>query len=532
MTAFEMANERHARELRSRGRTCPVAGKRLGSWCLRPMYIGLFLVLWLTSNGAHAWWSDPDPQQPPGHLIWQGADFPGRPPEDAEPVSTTLRFALHPRDFTELRLRFPPRNRKSTGLYRAPDKPLLVTVRPVDGAAPSPGDPRLTLIVGAHETLPPGAGIPGGGARWSQAIFPLAEGQMLDKGQDVQHDWARGLISIEAGQAGVGAFDITIDGAVRAPWFKLGRDSLTQWQEVLRHEPAPWAELEGERAILTLPSAMIRDLDDPVPVICLYDRLVENANAIVGLSSRARDLRDRAPDLPVRFVLDPALDSSRAAPLATAGTLIRINAAFYGPEELLHPDSPAMAALLMHELGHNYEPVDALFEPPGASQAFAELFDYADQSRKGYSLVLDRASRTAFWVDFFYNCLPSLGYPAFFFSDWLFPDREDAGELWDPDPERARVKKRAFMNLLVRRLSPAFIGPLYSSFRHTPAEALPDSDDQQRKTDFFFELLCEVTGQDLTRLFQTWYVPVSDQAYQRVADQGYDIPPWVRHDGL
>ena len=509
---------------------CPATRARQETWPGCGRKIALCLVWWLTSGGAEAWWSGPDSQQPAGHLIWQGADFPGRPPEDAQQVSTTLRFALHPRDFAELRLRFPPRNRKSTGLYRAPDKPLTVTVRPADAAAPSVRDARLKLIVGAHERLPPGAGLVAGGASMAQVTFHLLEEPISDRSEAGRYDWARGLIYIEAAQAGIGAFDITIEGAIRAPWFKLGRDSLTHWQQVLRHEPAPWAELEGERAILTLPSAMIRDLEDPVPLIQFYDRLVENANAIVGLSE-IHHWPDLAPDLPVRFMLDPTLDSSRMAPKATAGSMIRINAARYGRDELLDPDNPAMVSLLMHELGHNHEPVDLLFEPPGASQGFANLIDYADQSRKGYSLLVKRASWHDFCADLLYNYVPVLGYPTVFVDSWRFPDQEGAG-LWDPHPERGFLKKRAFMNLLVRKLSPAFIGSLYSRFRHTPAEALPDSGDQQRKTDFFFELLCEVTGQDLTRLFQRWYVPVSDQAYQRVADKGYPLPAWQHHDAL
>ena len=66
--------------------------------------------------------------------------------------------------------------------------------------------------------------------------------------------------------------DFTITGAVKAPWFKLGRDSQEHWRETLRHEPAPWADLEGDHAVLTLPSIRIRDLDDPTPIIRFYDQ--------------------------------------------------------------------------------------------------------------------------------------------------------------------------------------------------------------------------------------------------------------------
>ena len=73
---------------------------------------------------------------------------------------------------------------------------------------------------------------------------------------------------------------------------------------------------------------------------------------------------------------------------------------------------------------------------------------------------------------------------------------------------------------------------LYSRVRQMPQEALPDKDDPQQKSDFFFELLCDLARQDLTLYFVKWQVPVSAEAYQRVADKGYEVPAWLRHDGL
>ena len=49
----------------------------------------------------------------------------------------------------------------------------------------------------------------------------------------------------------------------------------------------------------------------------------------------------------------------------------------------LQPDSPQVRALVMHELGHNYEPAGERFEPPGAEEAFADLIQYGWQSARG-----------------------------------------------------------------------------------------------------------------------------------------------------
>ncbi|MTI15225.1 hypothetical protein E1189_19720 [Sansalvadorimonas verongulae] len=92
--------------------------------------------------------------------------------------------------------------------------------------------------------------------------------------------------------------------------------------------------------------------------------------------------------------------------------------------------------------------------------------------------------------------------------------------------------KKAFMIELVSHLSDDFIQKLYRRFRHTPENLLPDKDNQQEKTDFFFETLCEVTGLDLTLFFRRWYVPVSEDAYQRVIEKGYAPPHWLYHEDL
>ena len=62
---------------------------------------------------------------------------------------------------------------------------------------------------------------------------------------------------------GATALPVEISGAVRAPHFVLGRTDPGQWRTELRRLPAPWAELETSRVILTVPAEVVRELDDP-----------------------------------------------------------------------------------------------------------------------------------------------------------------------------------------------------------------------------------------------------------------------------
>ena len=487
------------------------------------------LCLCLLSSSTNAWWpATPEPREQYRHLIPMGHDFPGMPRSGAERVTQTTGFAQHPRPLGTLRLRQPPRNRKSTGLYLVPGESVTVTVRTQEGERLSGAQwngPRL--VIGSHEVLPVTPEDRGQGPARAMESLSLEDDLVYDGNR------AGGLIHIESWGTGNQTYEITIAGAVRAPWFKLGRDSLAQWQDLIRHEPAPWAELEGRHSILTLPASMIRDLDDPEPVIRVYDQLVQQANAVVGLAEDAGDERDRAPDLPVRLVLDPALSLAGTGSVAArSGYPIKLNpVAFDDPAVWLEPDLPQIHAIVLHELGHNYEPVNALLEPPGAEEAFADLIQYGWQSRQGYWFLGSRTEWPGFKSDLWCTYLPLFGYPLSFYEVFFVNNSysHDA-RIWVEGGYVAWMPKHRFMIELVRHLSHDFIAALYHRFRHTPQEALPAKDNAQQKTDFFFELLCEVTQQDLSLFFQSWYLPVSTEAYQRVADKGYEVPLWVLYD--
>ncbi len=461
---------------------------------------------------ALGWTLFSDPEQTYQHLMPAGDEFPGRVPKEAERITKTIRFSLHPRNFSELRLSCPPKNSQSTGLYRLPGEPVTFKAEPVSGS--SLGS-TLFIRIGAHTDC--------------LKDIPLSERKRVSRASDrmslqkkVLHDrdLASGLIYLESDSTGTDSFNITISGAVKAPWFKLGRDSPAQWLDEIRYYPAPWAELEGEHTILTLPSAMIRDLDDPVAVVTAYDQLVKDANALVGLSPDASEAVDKAPDLPFRFVMDIQTqfnDRSHSGYPIVLWWLEDGN-----PMQYLDLSYIRAWNLLRHELGHNYEPADTAFEPPGARQAFADLFISAYRYNSGYWFVDGEITD-----DMLYYYAPVFSYLWDIFS--AITKRYDS-TLWNPDMDVMQPKKSAFIMTLLTSLTSKPITELYRQFRRLPEEKLPHL--QQEKTDYFFESLCEHSGQDLTLLFKSWLVPVSPEAYQRVSEKDYRHPRWLYHDGL
>ena len=365
-----------------------------------------------------------EPEQTYQHLMPSGDEFPGSVPKGAERINQTLLFSLHPRSFSELRLHFPPINRKSTGLYRVPGEP--VTIR-VDSAPGNTSHRRPFIRIGAHTdnliNIPP-----------SQRKRVAFASDIMKLEEAIQHDrdWASGLIYFESNGVGTDSFEVTIFGGARAPWFKLGRDSLAQWNDEIRHYPAPWAELEGEHTILTLPSAMIRDLDDPIAVVTAYDQLVRDANALVGLTPDSSEPMDKAPDLPFRFVID--IQSDYGSRSHSEYPIVLWWLENDNPMLYLEPDTIRSGYILRHELGHNYEPHNFAFEPPGAAQTFANLFIFAYQYNSGHWFLDTRREGSAF-----YYYLPSLSYVLDSIS-FIIGEGYDR-TIWNPDADVMPSKK-------------------------------------------------------------------------------------------
>ncbi|XP_026224859.1 TRPM8 channel-associated factor homolog [Anabas testudineus] len=136
--------------------------------------------------------------------------------------------------------------------------------------------------------------------------------------------------------------EVIVQMAVSAPYYKCGETTAADWS-LLRKAPSPWAELEFENVILTVPSDVVRSLEHP-------DELAKHWNAIMN------DIADLAA-IPrkfarkERFVTDVQISAGWMhagypimAHKPTADDLVNIDSAnnidLWGP---------------IHELGHNQQ---------------------------------------------------------------------------------------------------------------------------------------------------------------------------------
>ncbi|XP_044210663.1 TRPM8 channel-associated factor homolog [Thunnus albacares] len=76
--------------------------------------------------------------------------------------------------------------------------------------------------------------------------------------------------------------EVTVQTAVRAPYYKSGVTTKADWL-VLRAAPSPWAELEFENIILTVPSDVVRDLDYPDKLAAHWDAIMRGVADLAAI---------------------------------------------------------------------------------------------------------------------------------------------------------------------------------------------------------------------------------------------------------
>ncbi|HLV80688.1 MAG TPA: M60 family peptidase N-terminal accessory domain-containing protein, partial [Chthonomonadaceae bacterium] len=155
--------------------------------------------------------------------------FPGGVPADARRISRAIDLDTSVPDW------------HSTGLYAAPGEKITVVIpQELIGKG-------LQVRIGAHtDTL-------WHLDRWERApeitrTFPL-------KAQSTPAANAFGgpIYLVVPVKCKLGTVSVTLHNAVAAPYFVRGQTDLTAWRTAIRNAPAPWAELQANSVILTVP---------------------------------------------------------------------------------------------------------------------------------------------------------------------------------------------------------------------------------------------------------------------------------------
>ncbi|GLI60851.1 hypothetical protein VaNZ11_003064 [Volvox africanus] len=160
----------------------------------------------------------------------------------------------------------------------------------------------------------------------------------------------------------LGNVKVTITNVVRAPYFQYNKTLLSDWSTTIRNYPAPWAELDSGKIILMIPSSVIRNLANPVPLMEHWNIVLDNMAYLANMPTE----RARAE----RFLVDVdisngwmhsgypimAYDLPGVHQELTNVTILKTTGS-WGP---------------YHELGHNHQWLDMQFS--GTTESFNNLW--------------------------------------------------------------------------------------------------------------------------------------------------------------
>lgn len=353
--------------------------------------------------------------------------------------------------------------RVTTGLYAPPGE--VITVR-LTAAALGAG---LQLRIGAQSD-----------ELWNRPRWErhpaICMRRALDAREVAMASPHGGALYVELSNDLAEPLELTIDGAVGAPRFTLGRTTAAEWR-TSRREPAPWAELEAQHVILSVPSSAIRGLDDPTELLELWDRVMQSYPELDG-----RPLAKR----PERFV--PDVDISAGYMHSGYPVMTHLDAApwFVDHDRILGRPDPQIWGL-WHELGHNRQHSDWTFD--GTVEVTCNLYTL---------FVLDRISG-----------VQPIEHPRIATLEQRFEEYRERGS------DFAEWKRDPFLALYMYvQLQAAFgwesFQRVFATYSQLAPANRPNGDAAKR--DLWLTTFSRTVERDLSGFFELWGVPTSQAA--------------------
>jgi hypothetical protein len=390
-------------------------------------------------------------------------NFPGIVPADAQRVSERIVVK------TEV-----PRWH-STGLYAAPGEVVTVTI------PQAAADKGLHLRIGCHTDRL------WGNERWSRPPeitrnYPMTSA--VTKGACA----FGGLVYIDVPQkCSAGEISVQISGAVRAPWYILGKTDLQQWRSAIRNYPAPMAEFQSDKLIISIPSRFMRQLDDPETVMKFWDEVLDADADLAGI--------DRNRPSAERFVSDVQISVGYMHSGYPLMCFLDAAPRFIDVQHLRNDGDWGM----FHEIGHNHQQGDWTFT--GTGEVTVNLFSL---------YVLDTVCPKAPKHGAITPESQAKHIRKYFAEGAQF-------SKWQSDPFLALT--------MYAQLKEAFGWDPYkkvlAEYRTLGKDEHPKTDEE--KHDQWMVRFSKAVGKNLGPFFQAWSVPTSEAARKSVAG----LPGWM-----
>lgn len=256
------------------------------------------------------------------------AEFPGKAPENAPRITGEIPIAPSIPGWT------------STGLYAAAGEIITVTI-PEKYA-----DKGYAVRIGCHSDTLYHLD------KWLRAP-DITRSDTLATATTKTASAFGGLIYIEVPNRAKDdeAFVVTIQNAIAAPLFVLGKDDDVKWKEI-RKRPAPWAEMACDKLIITFPREIAEGVNNPTELMTFWKAVIEAQDEI---SNQANGRRR-----PERIVADVQISAGYMhsgypimIPTSAAPNMVTFTKLKY----------PGWG--LYHEIGHNHQRSTFTFDGAG-----------------------------------------------------------------------------------------------------------------------------------------------------------------------
>lgn len=357
----------------------------------------------------------------------------------------------------------------STGMYAAPGDVVRVEIPPA--AVPA----GLKVRVGCHQdTL-------WHRDEWRRFPEVTVEASLTQPETGIASAFGGLIYLVVPRDCQAGQIRVQIHNAVHAPRFVLNTTDLSDWRLLIREFPAPWAELESRKIILTVPSEVVRGLDYPDQLMQWWDRVLD---AQADLRAIPRDrLR------PERIVVDRQI----SAGYLHAGYPI-MGYYHHGAEAV---DLASLKSKgnwgFYHELGHNHQHPDWTYN--GMGEVTVNLFSLYCYDTINPGVPVHPAVR------------PDA------VAEKIRQFRRD-GRKGDP-----------FLELIpYMQMQQAFGWDVYRQVfaEYDALEPAERPRNDREKRDQWLIRMSRATGHNLTRFFDFWKIEVSEAAREQVSG----LPVW------
>ncbi|WP_249365635.1 M60 family metallopeptidase [Cytobacillus citreus] len=404
-------------------------------------------------------------------------DFPGKVGDNAPVVEDkSIEVDFDYNDFSYLRTLVPPGNWISTGLYVPPGQTITINV--------PEGAEHLDVQVGAHTDNLTSL------STW-QRVPSITLRQTLKPGKNEVKSPYGGLVYLIPTEAKENSkANVSISGAVGAPQFVLGKTSIQDWKDTIRNYESPWAELQSDRIILTVPSDVIRQLDNPEELLKKWDDMLAKYDELIGVGPD-NALPHRSADRPHRIVADRQI----SAGYMHAGYPIMIP---IDPEAKNAVDFSKIQTGwgFWHEMGHEYQQTPWFWGDITEVTVNIHSLNMQDYFGAPNRLVVEKDKQGKSYYDKAFEFLNS------------------------NDPNKNYNQIGVFERLVMfRQLQLAFGWDFYTqlhiAYRELPENQLP-SDDDQEKIDMYVVMSSKTSGKNLLNFYDKWGLKFTDDARKKV----------------